>query len=290
VRIAVARVASAGLFGLCALSGPARSEIIEDVASVPVTVRDTYGDEVSRDVVVTVLHDPANGRAPLLVLSHGRGDDRTTMGRSRFPLVAGVFVERGYTVVVPTRIGYGATGGPDVESVRLGCDRVQFGPGFRVAADETQQVIDWAARRDDVDASRIVAVGVSYGGATSVALAARNPPGLVAVVNFSGGSGGDKDRHPEQPCRPERLATAYATYGRTTHVPELWLYAENDRLWGADIPKTWFARYREAGAPARFVAEPPVGDNGHALMQRGIALWRDEVARFLDDPAGDAAR
>jgi dienelactone hydrolase len=263
----------------------AQAAPVEDVASVPVAVRDASGRDVGRDLVVTVLHDPANGRAPLLVLSHGRGPNRESMPRVRFPVVARFFVEHGYTVVMPTRIGYGPTGGPDVETRGAACRDADFAPGFRVAADQTQQVIDWAAKRDDVDASRIVLAGVSYGGATSLALGARNPPGVVAVVNFSGGSGGDKDRSPRRPCHPDRVGDAYAGFGAATHVPTLWLYSENDLFWGADIPKAWFARYREGGAPTRFVAEPPVGDNGHELMTRGMALWRDEVTTFLGDPA-----
>lgn len=262
----------------------ANATIVEEVATVPVAIRDANDRPVAHDIVVTIVRDDARPRAPLLVLSHGRGPERESMGRARFPVVARYFVEQGYVVVMPTRIGYGETGGPDVETRGRGCARAEFGPGFRVAADETQQVIDWAVRRDDVDASRIVAVGVSYGGATSLALAARNPPGLVATINFSGGSGGDKDHRPRDPCHPDDVAATYADYGRTARVPALWLYAENDLLWGADIPKAWFARYRAAGAPAIFVETAPVGDNGHALMTLGQRLWRGEVQRFLADP------
>ena len=150
-----------------------------------------------------------------------------------------------------------ATLGPDWDFLRVG---------------PLPRIIGWAA-------------GVSYGGATTVALAARNPPGLVAAINFSGGSGGDKDRRPRDPCNPENVADTYAGYGRTTRVPELWLYAENDLLWGAEIPKAWFARFREGGPPATFVETEAVGDNGHALMMRGMRLWRHDVERFLDERA-----
>ncbi len=263
--------------------------VVEEVAKVPVAIRDAAGRPVERDLVVTILRDDDRPRAPLLVLSHGRGPDRETMGRARFPLVARFFVDEGYLVVMPTRIGYGDTGGPDVETRGRGCANADFGAGFRVAADEVQQVIDWAVRRDDVEPMRIVAAGVSYGGATTLALAARNPPGLLAAINFSGGSGGDKDRRPRDPCNPDNVGETYAEFGRTTHVPELWMYASNDLLWGADIPKRWFARFREGGAPATFIAFGPVGDDGHALMNRGLRLWRADVRRFLADPAAPLA-
>ena len=255
--------------------------IVEETFKVPVSVTDAFDHPVSHDVVVTILRDTARDHAPIVILGHGRGPDRLTMGRARFPLAAKFFVEQGYLVVMPTRIGYGDTGGPDVETRGRDCDHAEFDHGFATAADETQQVLDWAAQRDDVDATRIVAVGQSYGGATTLALAARNPPGLVAAINFSGGSGGDQARRPGSPCSPERVASAYEGYGRTTRVPELWLYSSNDQLWGAEVPKTWFARYRTNGAPAEFLAMPPVGSNGHLLFNQAGDLWHPEVLRFL---------
>jgi predicted dienelactone hydrolase len=87
--------------------------------------------------VVTVLRDTSLGHAPILVLSHGRGPDRLTMGRARFPLAARFFVEHGYLVVMPTRIGYGETGGPDVETRGRDCEHAEFEHGFATAADES---------------------------------------------------------------------------------------------------------------------------------------------------------
>ena len=266
-------------------SATCSAAVVEEVVKVPVSIVDVAGRSVDRDMVVTVVRETTRERAPILILSHGRGPERETMPRARFPRLQQLFVDAGYLVVVPTRIGYGPTGGPDVETRGRPCVDAEFAAGFAVAADETRQVIEWASRRDDADPSRVVAIGVSYGGAATLAFAASNPPGLVAAVNFSGGSGGDKDRRPGRPCNPDRVGAAYEDYGRTTRVPELWLYSENDKLWGSEIPKRWFERYRSANAPARFIEMPPVGDNGHALMTNGQDLWRAEVLRFLADPA-----
>ena len=272
---------------LCTVSS-AHARIVEEVVRIPVAVTDAYDRPVRHDVVVTILRDSTRDRSPILVLSHGRGPDRLTMGRARFPLAATFFVEHGWLVVMPTRIGYGETGGPDVETRDRDCAHAEFDRGFATAADETQQVLDWAIAQKDVDPTRIVAVGQSYGGATTLALAARNPPGLLAAINFSGGSGGDVVHRPTNPCNPDRVGAAYEGYGRTTRVPELWLYAENDQLWGEAIPKDWFARYQAGGAPATFVEMPPVGDNGHLLFNRGGELWHDPVLRFLERNAASA--
>lgn len=279
---AARRAAAAATLTLLLATPQAPAAIVEEIQRVPVSVSDAFGKPVVQDVVVTVLRETERERSPILILSHGRGPERTTMGRARFPVAAQFFVEHGYLVVMPTRVGYGDTAGPDVETRGRDCAHADFEHGFAVAADETLQVLDWAVRRDDVDALRIVAVGQSYGGAATLALAARNPPGLVAAINFSGGSGGDNARRPSDPCGPAKVASVYEGYGRTTHVPELWLYSENDRLWGSTIPKDWFKRYRKSGAPARFVAMPPIGDDGHLLFSRGAALWQPEVLRFLD--------
>ena len=280
----VFRIAALVLCTVCS----ARAGIVEEVVRIPVSVTDASDRPVRQDVVVTILRDTSRDRSPILVLSHGRGPERLTMGRARFALAAKFFVEHGWLVVMPTRIGYGETGGPDVETRDRDCAHAEFAHGFATAADETQQVLDRIATRSDVDPTRIVAVGQSYGGATTLALAARNPAGLLAAVNFSGGSGGDLERHPTKPCNPDRVGAAYEGYGRTTRVPELWLYSTNDRLWGDAIPKDWFARYRAAGAPATFVEMPAVGDNGHLLFNRGGDLWHDPVLRFLEENATPA--
>jgi dienelactone hydrolase len=277
------------LAAIVVLPAFASARVVEEVYQVPVSVIDAFDQRVSHELVVTILRETTVEHAPILVLSHGRGPDRVTMPRARFPGTAEFFVEQGYLVVMPTRIGYGPTGGPDVETRGRDCMHAEFSHGFDTAADETQQVLDWVAKRSDVDASRIVAVGQSYGGATTLALAAHNPRGLIAAINFSGGGGGDKDRNPERPCRPDRVGSAYETYGQTTRVPELWLYSENDKLWGPDIPKRWFDRYHLAGAPAEFFEMPPVGDNGHTLLARGADLWRPLVLRFLAEHATVAA-
>ena len=271
---------------LAAVVGPTDAAIVEEVYRLPIAVHDAFDRPVAHDMVVTVVRDDARPRSPILLLNHGRsGEDaeRVAMGRARFPLAAAFFAGQGYFVVVPTRIGYGETGGPDVETRGRDCEHADYDHGFATAADESRQVLDWARRRNDVDPKRIVAIGQSYGGATTLALAASNPDGLVAAINFSGGSGGDAARRPGNPCRPDRVAAAYATYGGTTHVPELWLYSANDKLWGSTIPKGWFERYAMGGAPASFVSMPPIGDNGHALFMRGGDLWRPIVMRFLKE-------
>ena len=57
----------------------ARAAVVEETTRVPVSVVAADGRRVEHDVVVTILRADDRPRAPLLVLSHGRGPDRETM-------------------------------------------------------------------------------------------------------------------------------------------------------------------------------------------------------------------
>jgi len=115
--------------------------------------------------------------------------------------------------------------------------------------------LEWAKCLPYVDARRILAVGTSMGGISTIALAARNPEGVVAAINFAGGKGGDPLGRPGNPCAPEKLAQSYAAFGKTARVPTLWLYAENDLYWGAELPKQW---HKAAAIRPPSSGSPPV--------------------------------
>jgi hypothetical protein len=75
-----------------------------------------------------------------------------------------------------------------------------------------------------------------------------------------------------------------ARYGATTHMPGLWLYARNDRYWGAEWPRAWFRAYAHDIGNDEFVLTDPVpGSDGHQLLARGMRLWTPPVGRFLHD-------
>jgi len=73
-----------------------------------------------------------------------------------------------------------------------------------------------AGRREDTDASRVMALGVSGGGGAVVALSARNNPGLKVVVNVSGGFALiNRERN------SDRLTEAMPYYGARSKIPNL---------------------------------------------------------------------
>lgn len=267
---------------LCA--APAHARLHEDTFELPVTVKNAYGKEVTYPIKVTVFSDDANPTpAPVLVLNHGRSAEpqgRASLGRVRFSDAARFFVAQGFIVAVPTRIGYGATGGEDVEDSGR-CSNKNYPPGYAAAAQQTLAVLEAVRQRPDAARDRAVVMGQSYGGTTAAAVAALNPPGVQAAINFAGGGGGNPKTQPQQPCGPELLEKLFAGYGQAARVPMLWIYTENDMYFGPKHPRDWHAAFTAAGGQAEFVQYPPHGEDGHLLFSRYPAVWQPKVSEFL---------
>ena len=269
---------------LACIAFTAQAKLQEDVIEVPVTVQDQYGKSVTRPVIVTVFSDDANPRpAPVIVINHGRAPDahdRDALGRARYSEVSRFFVRNGFLVAVPTRIGYGVTGGDDVEDSG-DCNRKRYPAGYLAAAQQILAVIAAVRQRPDAAQDRGVVLGQSYGGMTSITVASLNPPGVQAAINFAGGGGGNPKTRPQQPCQPMLLERLYREYGSTASIPTLWIYTENDMYLGPTYPREWHAAYAHAGAPSEFVQYPPFGDDGHGLFTRSPQTWRPKVIEFL---------
>lgn len=260
--------------------------------STTLSVPEADGSE--RDMVVWAFA-PVNagpGPWPVVVFSHGRdaaqaGRARVTVGVSHAQLV--YWLSRGVAVVAPIRPGYGASGGGDIESSGVHVDRdghcvgtADFARSADAAARAVEATLRWMKRQSWADTGQVLLVGQSVGGLTTVAAGARDLPGVVGYVNFAGGSGGNPERSPGASCEPGRLEALYAGYGRSTHVPNLWVYALNDAFWGEAAPRAWHAAFADGGSLTYFVQAPPVeGDDGHALSSHAPALWSPYVDRFL---------
>lgn len=279
---------------LLALAGVGHARLIETQMDLPVKVLDAYGKQIEQSIKVTVFSDNLNPRpAPVLVLNHGRAaeaQDRVKLGRARYSDASRFFVQRGFIVAVPTRIGYGVSGGEDVE-YSGSCSSKNYPPGYAAAAAQTLAVLDAVRQRPDAAKDRAVVVGQSYGGATAVNIAALNPPGVQASINFAGGGGGNPKTQPQRPCAPQLLERMFRSYGKTAQIPMLWIYTENDMYFGPKLPREWFEAYVGAGGKAEFVQFPPHGEDGHSLFTRAPQAWQPRVGEFLDSlgfkaPAG----
>ena len=286
-------VLAVALVTLLAPSLSAASEIIEQTIEVPVQVQPRDGPEVRQNIAVTIVREATADRRPFLVLLHGRGTspaERTAMGLKTYPANSRYFASKGFVVLVPTRVGYGVSRGPDVEYTGT-CQSKHFADGVAVAVIETRQVLRYAERLAYVDPDHGIVVGESFGGLVAIAIAADDIRGVVAAVNISGGDGGNVRTRVDEPCRPDQMRETFARYGSANRLPTLWMYSANDRMWGPVYPKQWFAAFTQAGGRGQFVDLPADKNNGHYIFSRNAAAWHPAFESFLAGlKPGDAAR
>ena len=219
----------------------------------------------------------------MLVLNHGRAGsaaDRAGLRTSDYAAAARWLTRFGFIVAVPVRVGYGVTGGEDVEDSGP-CAQKIYPPPFHAAAVQTLAVLNVLRKRPDAAKDRAVVMGQSFGGTTAIAVAALGPPGVQGAINFAGGGGGGPVSHPQHPCSEPALHSLFASYGKSVHVPTLWLYSENDMYFGPTFPAEWFEAFKAAGGAGEYVRFPPVSNNGHLLFSRGTELWHPRVQQFL---------
>lgn len=242
--------------------------------------------------VTSHLYKPqGDGPFPLVIFSHGRAVNQADRARLSQPILVGhanYWLKQGVAVVAPVRPGYGATGGIDRENsfARWSGNTCNSNPDYTEISGQSRETIrathEWAQRQPWVRKDRILLEGQSAGGLATVAAGALNLPGVVGLVNFAGGSGGNPERSPGQSCRPENLTKTYAALGAQVKAPSLWLYAENDLYWGAEAPRQWHAAFQAGGSDSLLVQTPPLqGDDGHRLLARGGPMWSGPLNTFV---------
>jgi dienelactone hydrolase len=260
------------------------SDLHETVVNVPMNEHGFFGDH-ERDIVATTYMPDGPGPFPLIVLSHGSppdARDRPEVGRYREIPQIRQFVQLGFAVIVPIRRGFGATGGTYAESEGA-CANPDYIAAGQAAAQDVLAALVFAQALPQVDRDHVVFVGQSAGGFASLAAASYAPKGLVAVVNFSGGRGGNPIKHPGMPCGPKQMAEAIGHFASTTRVPVLWHYVQNDLFFEPDVVATWFAAFQSAGGQGNLIVEPPFGRNGHGMfaVKSSIPIWLPHVEQFL---------
>jgi dienelactone hydrolase len=261
-----------GCAGITKEEPPSATDLHETIVKVPV-------DEGNH------TRDIGPGPFPLIVLSHGSPPDprdRWKVGRYRELPQIRTFVQLGFAVIVPIRRGYGATGGIDEEDAGS-CQNPNYTAAGEQAARDVLAAVRYAQTLPTVDRSRVVLVGQSAGGFASLAAASYAPQGLVAVVNFSGGRGGNPSKHPGMPCDPQQMAETIAHFATTTRVPVLWHYVQNDKYFAPDVVATWFAAFQAAGGHGQMIVEPPFGTNGHGMfaVKDAIPIWLPHFEQFV---------
>lgn len=257
-------------------------DINEKVIYLHVGAKDLNGVVTEGDIPITTFHPAGSGPFPLVVISHGRSAaKRAEMGRSRFEAAARYFVRKGFAVAVPTRLGYSGTarlGDPESNGA---CRMARYDIALQASSLQIAATVARLQQEDWVDKDRVLLVGQSVGGISTVAAASLAIPGLVAAVNFAGGHGGSPDQHPGVPCNDDALLKLYSQFGQTARVPMLWVYTENDKFFDLAHSRAWAAAYNAAGGHADYRLLGPFEENGHLLFEEGNDIWQPLLDEWL---------
>jgi len=260
----IASLASAAV----AQQSPLAADLNEEVMMIP-----KKAAIFTLEIETTVFRPDGPGPFPLVVINHGKqeGDPRY-QNRFRPLSAARFFLARGYAVLAPMRGGFSKSTG---QYIGAGCNIESNG---RVQAEDIKVVLDWAGTQPWADRTRVLVVGQSHGGWTTLALGTFNEPGVLGIVNFAGGL-----RQNQCPGWEAGLARAAAAYGQKTRIPSLWFYGDNDSFFS---PSTWgpmFERYRAGNPQAELVAFGSFGKDAHGLFgsRAGERIWQPRMVEFM---------
>jgi dienelactone hydrolase len=264
-----------------ALGETLNASLREAVYSVRVPAADV-------NIVVTSFRPRGDGPFPWIVLNHGTATTlEANLAKDRYRPLNPVreWVRRGYAVLVPMRRGYGAKGAVQHLGDAYGsCSRPDYRRAGEGAALDLLATVDWGKKQRDLDPKRWLLVGQSAGGFASIYAASKHPDGLIAVLAFSPGRGGDPDKRRGEPCGSDRLAELFASIAPQIAVPVLWFYAQNDEFNGPRVQKLWFESFRAAGGRGELVVVAPFPQaRGHGVFPSaaGTPLWTAAVAGFF---------
>ena len=263
-------------------AAPLDQDTREEVIRVAAKATDAFGREAAGDLVVTLFRPAGAGPFPLVVINHGRSSSkRAEYGRQRYESAARYFVRKGFVVAVPLRLGYGELADKGDPEEHVSCTAPRYAPALRAAAEQVRTVVEALRQRPDVDAGRLVLLGQSVGGVTTVAASAMGIPGLVASINVAGGHGGNPETHPGEACSAYVLERLMGEYGARATAPMLWVYTENDRYFAPGNSQAWHQAFVRAGGKADYRLLPPHGEDGHNLFVRGNDVWQPLVDAYL---------
>jgi dienelactone hydrolase len=270
----------------------------DDITKQDAWLRISIGNR-SFKLAARIFSPVGAGPYPLVVINHGIPVSSSDARKEKlgFSIAASWFAAHGYIVVIALRPGFGDSDGPYLESSGP-CSNRDYVHDGRVTALVESAIVQAATELPRVNQKQIVVVGQSAGGFGAIALGDTPPPGVVGIISFAGGRGGDDHEHI---CSgAEQLARAAQTFGAANQVPQLWLFADNDHFFPPNVAKMLFDAYHSVSRPpVRFVALPPFDGDGHkTLGHADPSVWADSVLSFLasigdaslDAPAGSPSQ
>jgi dienelactone hydrolase len=233
-----------------------------------------------------VLFRPAgNGPFRLAVIAHATTQNvlhRAQMPQPEYRALAAWLVARGFAVLVPERLGHGATGGRYIED-QGGCDEADYSRSGRATASQIMAALSYLRGQSFIRQDGAVVLGHSAGAWGALALAPENPQGVSAIVAFAPGRGGHANDFPNKVCAPHTLVAAAAEFGRGARLPVTWLVAANDSYFPPALSRQLADAFRGGGDKVEFRMLPAYGSEGHWLAETegGIRIAAPELDRAL---------
>jgi len=241
-----------------------------------------------------LFRPPGEGPFPLALIAHASTQNvlrRAQMPQPEYRALAGFLVARGFAVLVPERLGHGATGGKYLED-QGGCDEADYAKSGRATADEIAAAMGFARKQPFIRPDGMVVIGHSAGAWGALALAGENPGDLAAIIAFAPGRGGRANDLPNQVCAPHSLISAAGEFGKAALVPVTWLVAANDSYFSPELSRQLADAFRNGGGSVDFRVLATYGSEGHWLPETegGVKSAASELDRALKPRSPGAAK
>ena len=207
---------------------------------------------------------------------------RAQMPQPEYRALAAFLVARGFAVLVPERLGHGATGGAYLED-QGGCDEADYARSGRATADQIRLALEFLRGQPFIRPDGAIVIGHSAGGWGALAFTGDEAKAVSAIIAFAPGRGGHANDFENQICAPHTLIAAAASFGRQAKVPVTWLVAANDTYFSLAFSRKLVDSFRAGGGKADFRVLPALGGEGHWLpeTESGVKLAASELDRVL---------
>jgi dienelactone hydrolase len=240
---------------------------------------------LDRPAHAVLFRPDGDGPFRLAVIAHAstqNGLSRAQMPQPEYRALAGFLTARGFAVLVPERLGHGATGGSYLED-QGGCDEADYVRSARATAAQIALAHEFMRGQSFIRKDGAVIIGHSGGGWGALALAHESPDIVSAIIAFAPGRGGHANDVPGQVCAPQTLLAAAALFGKSARVPVTWLVAANDSYFSPELSRRLADAFRGTGGKVDFRVLAASGSEGHWLAETGsgIEIAAGELDRGL---------
>jgi dienelactone hydrolase len=231
----------------------------------------------ARPINLEATYYPAAGAAPapLAIITHGSDVGRKQLRTWSFSTEAHWMRNNGFAVLALMRRGRGRSEGINGEE-DFGREHdgslIDVSAGVAQAVEDLESAIAYGRKLPGIKPGPVLLAGQSRGGFLAMHYAGLKPNEVMGVVNFCGGW------YPYGPVTTPYYANAGR--GAAGKVPQLWLYADNDKLYNEALIREYHQAFTAAGGSARFELLHGVPGDGH-LLRLYPDRWESIGDQFL---------